>query len=479
MKSFKNFITEQEISKGDMKKLQRAAAAKTPEQAQRILGNLESAQERASRTKRTVPSAKSPSTVEQTPLNRFIRGEAEQGRRVSQELGDAAGVRDAARRGEIKPVKAGETKPASGATNRARARGAAARQGVDISAPESKLKPRGQRLGDTTKGGPVRVIKPTQPAPAPKPEAVKKPVPTVSRRGALSKQVEPILKDLRSQGASQRALERRMSAGYDASVTRKGEEVLKQIRADAKPTPAPKPKPTPAPKPTVVAKPTVAPKPNFSVKTPTLPNLPKPKVTTNLTVPKPPQTQNKFLRPTTSSSKQFAPGSSGTVSTGKNALDIIDDKPSRPKVPKRTSSEVLKLQRSVNRGIRQRAASGLLKGAGVAAAGLEARGEYLSRLDKGQSQATALKGSAARVGSGWGGAQVGAKLGAKIGSVLGPKGAAAGGLIGGVAGYMGGAELGTKAYDAARNFKFSDFQKKIDQFRKLDASKYRTFGSNK
>ena len=77
MKSFKNFITEQEISKGDMKKLQRAAAAKTPEQAQRILGNLESAQERASRTTRTVPSAKSPSTVEQTPLNRYIRGEAE------------------------------------------------------------------------------------------------------------------------------------------------------------------------------------------------------------------------------------------------------------------------------------------------------------------------------------------------------------------------------------------------------------------
>ena len=134
MKSFKNFITEQEISKGDMKKLQRAAAAKTPEQAQRILGNLESAQERASRTTRTVPSAKSPSTVEQTPLNRYIRGEAEQGRRVSQELGDTAGVRDAARRGEIKPVQAGgESKPASGATNRARARGAAARQDQKLS----------------------------------------------------------------------------------------------------------------------------------------------------------------------------------------------------------------------------------------------------------------------------------------------------------------------------------------------------------
>ena len=183
MSTFKRLLeSKSEISQKDMKRLQRAAAAKTPEQAKEILKNLESTQDRATRTTRTVPSAKSPKTVEQTPLNKYIRGEAEQGRRVSQELGDAAGVRDAARRGEIKPVQAGgETKPASGETNRARARGAAARQGVDISAPESKLKPRGQRLGDTTKGGPVRVIKPTQPAPAPKPEAVKKPVPTVSR----------------------------------------------------------------------------------------------------------------------------------------------------------------------------------------------------------------------------------------------------------------------------------------------------------
>ena len=123
MKSFKNFITEEEISKSDMKRLQRAAAAKSPEQTKRILDSLESAQERASRRTRTVPSAKSSSTVDQTPINQYIRGQQEKGIRVSQELTDTAGVRDAARRGEIKPVKAGETKPASGATNRARARG--------------------------------------------------------------------------------------------------------------------------------------------------------------------------------------------------------------------------------------------------------------------------------------------------------------------------------------------------------------------
>jgi hypothetical protein len=270
--------------------------------------------------------------------------------------------------------------------------------------------------------------------------------------------------------------------------------LLRRLTTDVKPLPSGtgvrkdfKPEPT--------SKPTAAPKPR-SVQ---LPNVTKPAPTR---VAPPPLTQNKFLRPTPTpqpkptaapapvtqapapkpqfkGSKQFAPGSSGKVSTGKNVLDAIDNKPSRPKVAPRTSQEVLRLQRSVNRGIRQRAASGLLKGAGVAAAGLEARGEYLSRLDKGQSQSTALKGSASRVGGGWLGAQTGAGLGAKIGSVLGPKGAAAGGLIGGVAGYMGGAELATKAYDAARNFKFSDFQKKVDQFRKLDASKYRTFGSNK
>ena len=161
MKSFKNFITEQDISKSDMKKLQRAAASKSPEQTKRILDSLESAQERASRRTRTVPSAKSSSTVEQTPLNRYIRGEAESGRRVSQELRDAAGVRDAARRGDIKPVQAGESKPTAGQgqVNRTRARGQAAAAGVDVTPEPSKRAPRNIPLGDTTKGGPVKTMR--------------------------------------------------------------------------------------------------------------------------------------------------------------------------------------------------------------------------------------------------------------------------------------------------------------------------------
>jgi hypothetical protein len=246
MSTFKRILeSKSEISQKDMKRLQRAAAAETPEQAKEILKNLESTQERSSRKTRTVPSAK-PSTVEQTPLNKYIRGEAEKGRGVSQELRDTAGIDDAERRGYIKPEKVGETKPTSGATNRARARGAAARQGVDISTPESKLNPRGQKFAEFPGASKVRVIKPSKPAPPPtKTQVVKQSdvskkasefrekVKRANKRGALSKQVDPILKDLKIQGQRQRELQKRMSAGYDRIITRRGEDLLKQIRADA------------------------------------------------------------------------------------------------------------------------------------------------------------------------------------------------------------------------------------------------------
>ena len=358
----------------------------------------------------------------------------------------------------------------------------ATRQALNTAARAKETKPStGTKLDNVTQGGPVKTYKLGQ-SNQPSKEAARtlqrmttadpvttkrlqanlrkadtaKPAPT--RRARLSAAADKVIRDIKGDAKGTRA---RMSAAVDKTraadraLADKANEILKQTRADAKTASTTVPKPAPTSKPRVVRGANTLPKGQV---------LPKPTPA--------PVTQ-------ASTPKQFAPGSSGTVSTSKNVLDAIDNKPSRPKVAPRTSSEVLKLQRAVNRGIRQRAASGLLKGAGVAAAGLEARGEYLSRLDKGQSQSTALKGSAARVGSGWAGAKAGAATGAKIGSVLGPKGAAAGGLIGGVAGYMGGAQLGTAAYDAARKFSFSDFQKKVDQFRKLDASKYRTFGSNK
>ena len=61
MSTFKRILeAKSDISQKDMKRLQRAAAAKTPEQAKEILKNLESTQDRATRKTRTVPSAKSP-----------------------------------------------------------------------------------------------------------------------------------------------------------------------------------------------------------------------------------------------------------------------------------------------------------------------------------------------------------------------------------------------------------------------------------
>ena len=63
-----------------------------------------------------------------------------------------------------------------------------------------------------------------------KSDTAKKSVSTVSKRGALSKKVDPILKDLRRQGASQKALETRMSAGYDKNLKATADKVLKQIQ---------------------------------------------------------------------------------------------------------------------------------------------------------------------------------------------------------------------------------------------------------
>ena len=476
MKSFKNFITEQEISKGDMKKLQRAAAAKTPEQAQRILRNLESAQERASRTTRTVPSAKSPSTVEQTPLNKYIRGEAEKGRAVSQELRDTAGIDDAQRRGYIKPEKAGESKPASGATNRARARGAAARQGVDISPEQSRLSPRGRRLADTTRGGPVKTFKPT-PAPAPKPATVKKPVPTLSRRGALARKVDPILKDILRQGESQKALERRMSKGYDFNIIRRrGDELLNQLRKDSKPAAAPKPFAEPTSKPRVVrgadtlAKPPKPPKPttyrNLGLGPETAGrslNVQRVRASNPVRAPRPQRYSNLGL---------------GQERAGQRVVnrpvEIRVKQPTPLKPPVSSTSVANRVVQQMQDAAKKKSASNVRtlgrigRGLGVVGAGLEAQGEYMRRKeDLGQDTGTAVTGAATRTGGGLTGAAIGGKLGAKLGTVFGPKGALVGGAAGSIYGYMVGADKATQGFDAltrgAKNFdpvSFTNFRKR-------------------
>ena len=100
-------------------------------------------------------------TVEQTPLNQYIRSQEESGRRVSGPLRDAAGISDAARRGDIKLVQAGESKPTvgQGQVNRVRARGQAAAAGVDVTPEPSKRAPRNVPLKDTTVGGPVKTMR--------------------------------------------------------------------------------------------------------------------------------------------------------------------------------------------------------------------------------------------------------------------------------------------------------------------------------
>ena len=241
------FLKEEDISKKDLKKLQRMTRVDS-DTADRIKSSLDSSKKaskdlasggtrisQSGQSTRTRPSARPKVTdVDPTNLNKFIRGEADKGRGVSQPLRDTAGVRDAARRGDIKAVQAGGSKPTApqGRISKVRLKGDLAASGVDTSPAPSRLNPRGRRLADTTKGGPVKVttLKPSKPAPAPKPQAVTKPVPTLSKRGALSKKVDPILKDLRRQGASQKALETRMSAGYDKNLKATADKVLKQIQ---------------------------------------------------------------------------------------------------------------------------------------------------------------------------------------------------------------------------------------------------------
>ena len=513
MKSFKQYITEAKkdlpakgnpsgMSPGDIEKWKSATPGERPDTSGTDYDTTNRrTRSRIHRTGRTIrkrgsatpastpkppveplkPSATPKVTdVDPTNVNKFIRGEAEKGRAVSQPLADTAGVRDAARRGEIKPVQAGETKPASGATNRARARGAAARQGVDISSPESKLKPRNQRLGDTTKGGPVKVIKPTQPAPAPKPEAVKKPVPTLSRRGALARKVDPILKDILKQGESRKALETRMSKGYDFNIIRRrGDELLNQLRKDSKPAAAPKPFAEPTSKPRVVRGADTLAKP---------PKPPKPTTYRNLGIG--PETAGRSLniKGVRASAPVRAPRPQRYSNLGlgqERAGQRVVNRPveirvkSQPKtqLPKPPASSKVVANRVVQQmqdAAKKKAASNVRtlgrigKGLGVVGAGLEAQGEYMRRKeDLKQDTATAVTGAATRTGGGLTGAAIGGKLGAKLGTVFGPKGALVGGAAGSIYGYMVGADKATQGFDAltrgAKNFdpvSFTNFRKR-------------------
>ena len=477
MKSFKQYITEAKkdlptgnpgrMTPGDIEKFKKVSS--TGERPKNLSTDLDTESRRVRR--------RSSSTVKQTPVNQYIRGQQEKGIRVSQELTDTAGVRSAAERGDIKPVQAGgETKPSPGASNRARARGAAARQGVDISPEQSRLSPRGRRLADTTRGGPVKTFKPT-PAPAPKPATVKKPVPTLSRRGALARKVDPILKDILRQGESQKALERRMSKGYDFNIIkRRGDELLNQLRKDSKPAAAPKPFAEPTSKPRVVRGADTLAKP---------PKPPKPTTYRNLGIG--PETAGRSLnvkrvrasapvrapRPQRYSNLGLGQERAGQRVINRPVEIRVKSQPKTqlPKPPASSTAVADKVVQQMQDAAKKKSAARLKtlgrvgKGLGLVGAGLEAQGEYMRRKeDLGQDTTTAAKGAAARTGGGAAGAFAGGKLGAKLGSVLGPKGALVGGAAGSIYGYMVGADKATQAFDNAPKFNSKSFAKGLVDF---------------
>ena len=465
MSTFKRILeAKSEISQKDMKRLQRAAAAETPEQAKEILKNLESTQERSSRRTRTVPSAK-PSTVEQTPLNKYIRGEAEKGRGVSQELRDTAGIDDAERRGYIKPERAGETKPTSGATNRARARGAAARQGVDISTPESKLNPRGQKFAEFPGAGKVRVIKPSKPAPAPtktqvvkqsdvskKASSYRQRFNRTNKRGILSREVDKILRDLRGDARGTRA---RMSAAVDAkraadkNTASRANQILRQLRKPSTNVSAPRPtaefskftqdvmggKYTPTPQ--KQQQPNFrAPEPTKPTPAPTKPTTSKVKVTggtprvTDLAPSKRPAGRKTY--------KQFAK-SGRTAQQIQATLDALQNPP-KPKTaaqPKFTAPKPKPLTRA---RVAPKVKAPKITAGGVAGGALSALG---AGFDVVQGRDDAKKAGASDTRAWLRGAARAA--GGLVGGSLGATG---GGLVGGIAGYSAGSALADKTFTA-------------------------------
>ena len=430
MKSFKNFVTEN-ISKEDAKRLQRMKSA-NPEQMKNLQANLESTREAAKRISsgetRTTETGQSTRTK---PSARNVTGELD-ARRTDPNLDPK--LRDAANRrlsGQPEEPRVGRTRTRSSAAQRARASGQFRTQN-----PVSRTQP-SSGLSDLSKA--VDDVKP----------------PVTTRRGSLSREVAPILKDLRRQGN----LERRMSAGYDATVAKRGEEALKQIRADSKPPtttelmrqaqqkPPTAPKPSSVPKPPTATKPTL---PTFASRGQTaLPGVetPRPGVRT-------------YRGPAARSNQAPTVTKADVTRTTKRA------------VTNTTRRAVIDTARKLKTG---------LKVAGVVGAGLEAAGEFKRRKDMGQDTATAAAGSGTRTVGGAVGAKLAAGTAAKVLSPLavapfpGARPLYALGVgAAGIAGYTGGADAATRGFDYVKK-NFKGFQDKANKaYQRLLLPQYRT-----
>jgi hypothetical protein len=424
MKSFKNFVTEN-ISKEDAKRLQRMKSA-NPEQMKNLQANLESTREAAKRISsgetRTTETGQSTRTK---PSARNVTGELD-ARRTDPNLDPK--LRDAANRrlsGQPEEPRVGRTRTRSSAAQRARASGQFRTQN-----PVSRTQP-SSGLSDLNKA--VDDVKP----------------PVTTRRGSLSREVAPILRDLRRQGN----LETRMSAGYDATVAKRGEEALKQIRSDSKPTTTSQlikqtqQKPLTAPKPPTVTQPTL---------------------------PKVPST-TKFNQPGVEVIKlgsRTYRGPSALVNKPAPVTAADVTRTTKRAVTNTTRRAAIDAARKLKTGLRV---------AGVVGAGLEAAGEFKRRKDMGQDTATAAAGSGTRAVGGAVGAKLAAGTAAKVLSPLavapfpGARPLYALGVgAAGIAGYTGGADAATRGFDYVKK-NFKGFQDKANKaYQRLLLPQYRT-----
>ena len=431
MKSFKNFVTEN-ISKEDAKRLQRMKSA-NPEQMKNLQANLESTREAAKRISsgetRTTETGQSTRTK---PSARNVTGELD-ARRTDPNLDPK--LRDAANRrlsGQPEEPRVGRTRTrSSAAAQRARASGQFRTQN-----PVSRTQP-SSGISDLSKA--VDDVKP----------------PVTTRRGSLSRQVAPILRDLRRQGN----LERRMSAGYDKTLASKGEEALKQIRADSKPPTTTELMRQAQQKPPTAPKPSSVPKPPTVTK-PLLPNVPS---TTKFNQP-----GVEVIRPGSRTLK--GPAARSNQAPAITPADVTRN--TRRAVTNTTRRAAVDAARKLKTG---------LKVAGVVGAGLEAAGEFKRRKDMGQDTATAAAGSGTRAVGGATGAKLAAGTAAKVLSPLAlapfpgarPLYALGVGAVG-VGGYTVGADWATKGFDYAKQ-NFKGFQDKANKaYQRLLLPKYRT-----
>ena len=407
MKSFKNFVTEN-ISQEDIERIRRMMTA-DPVTARRLQAELESTRQAAerisggkTRTSQTGQRTRTRPSARNTPAGRAADAEFFKRLEIGTEQG-AAAENQAAQdmKAEVKRKRPTSSKPKTSSGL------------ADLNREIDKVKPK-----------------------------------VTTRRGRLSSQADDVLKGLRRQAG----LEKRMSAGYNRTLVRRGEEVLKQIRSDSK---LPKP-----PKPTTYRNLGLGPETagrSLDVKRVRASNpvrASRPQTYSNLGLGRERAGQRVVNRPVKIRVKPPTellkpPGTSSTAVADKVVKQMQDA------AKKKSASNLRMLGR-------------MGKGLGVVGAGLEAQGEYMRRKeDLKQDTATAVTGAATRTSGGIGGAAIGGKLGAKLGSVFGPKGALVGGAAGSIYGYMVGADKATQGFDGltrgAKNFdpvSFTNFRKR-------------------